>query len=82
MTAAKAKSISNLFNAAPPPPLPQGLEDKAKDTNTTRMMNFRINDDARQAFAFLALEERSSIQKLMIEAVNDLFKKYSKPPIA
>lgn len=42
----------------------------------------RLPVTAWKQLKFLAIEQECTMHKLMLEAVNDLFKKYGKPPVA
>ena len=56
-----------------------------KDTQASTEMKqiiVRVSEEAHYQLKKLALEERSQIQSLATEALNDLFKKYKVPPIA
>jgi predicted HicB family RNase H-like nuclease len=41
-----------------------------------------INPDAHKQLRLLALEQSGSVQELIVEALNDLFRKHGKPQIA
>ena len=41
-----------------------------------------LSEAAHRQLRLLSLDERRSGQKLIIEALNDLFRKYGRPPIA
>lgn len=65
--------------------------EKAKNMITVRVKNkiagekkiiFTVSVEAHYQLKKLALEERSQIQTLTKEALNDLFIKYKVPPIA
>ena len=43
---------------------------------------FWVNDAAKKQFDFMTVEQDSTAQALLTEALNDLFRKYDKPPIA
>lgn len=43
---------------------------------------FRLNPTAHKQLSLMAVEEDSSIQALLVEALNDLFRKYKRQPIA
>ena len=48
----------------------------------TKKLTVSLNDAAWFQLRMLALEERTSGQKLLVEAVNLLFEKYAKKPLA
>ena len=41
-----------------------------------------LGEEAHRQLRQLSLDERRSGQKLIVEALNDLFRKYNRPPIA
>lgn len=53
----------------------------AAAADSTRHIQTRMNDAGWHALKVLALEQRSSLQALMIEALNDLLKKYRKAAV-
>tara|TARA_B110000211_G_scaffold228807_1_gene285619 strand:- start:416 stop:655 length:240 start_codon:yes stop_codon:yes gene_type:complete len=65
-TSDRNTKIANVIN--------QTLDDKK--------VIFRVSSEAHYQLKKLALEERSQIQTLAKEALNDLFLKYKIPPIA
>lgn len=48
----------------------------------TKGQTLRLSPEAWHQLKLLALDKRSTSHALLIEAVNDLFRKNSKPPIA
>lgn len=52
------------------------------DRATKRQLIFHMPEAAKKQLAMLAIERDQTQQALMSEALNDLFKKYDKPPIA
>ncbi len=48
----------------------------------TRMLGGHINAPAQRQFKILAAVQDKTVQALIEEAINDLFKKYGKEPIA
>ncbi len=51
-------------------------------TRDTRGQTLRLKRDARRQLKLLALDEEKTAHDLLLEAVNDLFQKHGKPPIA
>ncbi len=54
---------------------------KAAPTPGTRHMQTRLNDAGWEALKMLSITERRPLQGLMIEALNDLLKKYRKAAV-
>jgi len=50
--------------------------------NDKRQVPFRMNVTAIKQLEYMAIDMDTTRQALLIEAVNDFFKKYKKPPIA
>ena len=48
----------------------------------TRMLGFHVSEPAQRQFKVLAAEQGKTVQALLQEAVNDLFRKYDKGTIA
>ena len=48
----------------------------------TRGQTLRLNEDAHKALKHLAVDKGVPAHDLMIEAINDLFRKYGEKPIA
>lgn len=48
----------------------------------TRMLGGHISEPAQRQFKILAAVQDKTVQALLEEAINDLFKKYGKEPIA
>ncbi len=71
-------NIANIFSNEPVVK-PKVLDpaEKAK-----KQMIFHMPETAKKQFDHLAIEIGKTKQALMAEAVNDLFVKYGKPPIA
>jgi len=49
--------------------------------DTQKVIYVRVTKEARRAVSRLALELDTNTQQLVIEALNDLFVKYNRPPI-
>jgi len=61
--------------------IPQG-EDRAGTRANTRGQTLRLNEDAWAQLKHMAIDQRRPAHALLVEAVNELFRKYGKPPIA
>jgi hypothetical protein len=48
----------------------------------TRMLGGHISEPAQRQFKILAVVQDKTVQALLEEAINDLFRKYGKEPIA
>jgi hypothetical protein len=54
----------------------------AKAGDPRRGQTLRLNPEAWTQLKVLAAEQRATSHVLLVEAVNDLFRKHGKPPIA
>src|SRR3954464_16052603 len=85
---AAAGSTRRQSMPAMPPPLP-ALEGKGRDAaparpkarSGTKMVAGHFPEDVSWQLRQLGLEQRSSVQELLGEALNDLFQKYGKPEL-
>lgn len=82
--AKKKPSLSDLalnkgMPAAPAAPSPSSTE---TSTSKRRGQTLRLEEGAWKQLKHLATDLGKPVHDLLIEAVNDLFKKYGKPPIA
>ena len=68
-----------IFNEGSKPPKAESIN---KAEETPRQVNLRLNETAKKQLDIMAAESDTTRQSLIIEAINDFFKKYSKPPIA
>jgi hypothetical protein len=76
---------TGVFAAAPASEIPQSTNGKAEprpDRAGRAPLPFWATSAAKKQLRFLAAEHDSTQQDLMTEALNLLFKKYGKPPIA
>ena len=73
---APAASPEPAPQPAPPPTTPSPSR-----RGRTGVTTF-LSEAAHRQLRLLSLDERRSGQKLIIEALNDLFRKYGRPPIA
>lgn len=48
----------------------------------TKGITIRMSKEVWKELKMLSIEEDKTAQKLLIEAINELFKKYGRPPIA
>jgi len=81
MTKIKRQTLGKMFDTLP--------QDKATEINTKRPDRvgrratlFQLPAAAKKQLAILAIERETTQQALLSEALNDLFKKHGKPPIA
>ncbi len=92
--AKKAKKLSDLALKKPeapeatgPAPAPQTQEPPAVLPKPARVkddkaMTLRLNLDAWRALRYLAFDDGRTAHALLIDALNDYFKKRGKPPLA
>jgi hypothetical protein len=83
MTKARAKLGSNATGvfAAEPEPAPI-VSDARPDREGRKPMPFWTTEAAKKQLRMMAAEMDTSQQELMTEALNMLFQKHGKPPIA
>lgn len=62
----------------PAPPRPKSTGPRAGK----KAVPFWIPEQAKRQLGFIAVDEDTTIQALLTEALNDLFRKRDKPPIA
>lgn len=79
MSKAQAKGISGIFDNEKPRLSSPTITKKSDERKQTIFM---MPATGLKQLDFLALEKDTTRQALLIEAVNDLFLKYKKPPIA
>lgn len=77
MTAAKKGSLQDVLEKKKDQPQPEN----PKEITKTKII-FVIPSTAKRQIDFLAVESNRTKQSLFAEALNDLFKKHGKPPIA
>lgn len=70
--------IANIFSSAPA----VSLAKKDETTSSKKQLIYHMQETAKKQFDHLAVELGITKQMLMTEAVNDLFVKHGKPPIA
>ncbi len=81
MIKSKRKELGGLFQNEPPDKAvePKGKRSDREGKSTTI---FQVPEPAKKQLAYLAIDEGTTQQALLIEALNDLFAKYGKAPIA
>ena len=81
MPKAKRQELGKMFATLPPdratPP-----KDLRPDRVGKRATLFQLPAAAKKQLAILAIENETTQQALLVEALNMLFERYSKPPIA
>ena len=80
---AKRASLTNLGLAKHVTPKGEAAPEPAKTAAPAkpRHMQIRLNDDGWQELKMLSITERRPMQALMVEAMNDLLRKYSRAPV-
>ena len=91
MGKARLTELSKKFPAPAPPaaaspepvpaPAPSSTPTAPARRGRTGVTTF-LAEEAHRQLRQLALDERRSGQALVVEALNDLFRKYNRPPIA
>jgi hypothetical protein len=82
MTKAKRQNLGSMFSVVPEKPEAGTTKGKRPDREGRKATIFQLPDTAKKQLAILAIEAEKTQQGLLTEALNDLFKKYGKPPIA
>jgi len=81
MPTAKRKELGKMFET-PPPDKAVRVTEKRPDRVGKRATLFQLSEAAKKQLAKLAIDEDTTQQALLSEALNDLFRKHGKPPIA
>ena len=81
MTKAKRQDLGKMFTTLPPDKATEATE-KRPDRVGKRATLFQLPAAAKKQLAMLAIETDTTQQALLSEALNDLFRKHGKPPIA
>ena len=79
MSRTQPKAFSALFKETTTPPKAEPLN---KAEETPRQVNLRLNESAKKQLDIMAAEGDTTRQALIVEAINDFFRKCGKPPIA
>lgn len=83
MTKGKRQSLGSMFSVpAAQDRAEQATEGKRPDRVGKKQTIFHMPEAAKKQLAILAIEAEQTQQALLSEALNDLFKKYGKQPIA
>ena len=71
------------FSSPKAPVQPQPQEDKQQEASNNRKgQTLRLSPEAWTQLKYMAFDNSKTAHTLLVEAVNDLFTKYGKPPIA
>ena len=83
MATAKRKNLGSMFSV-PEEPATVSVDQKQPrpDRVGKKQTIFHMPEASKKQLAILAIECEQTQQALLSEALNDLFKKYGKPPIA
>ncbi len=81
MSTTKRQALGKMFETVPPDKATEPSI-KRPDRVGKRATLFQIPAPAKKQLAILAIERETTQQALLSEALNDLFKKHGKPPIA
>lgn len=82
MSKAKRQSLGGMFTTPPQEKPDKEATTKRPDRVGRRATLFQVPEAAKKQLAILAIEEDKTQQKLLSEALSDLFIKYGKQPIA
>ena len=84
MATTKRKSLGSMFSVPEDDPaaVPALNGQTRRDRVGKKQTIFHMPEAAKKQLAILAIETEQTQQALLSEALNDLFKKYSKPQIA
>ena len=81
MPKAKRQELGKMFTTLPPDQAhtPKGMR---PDRAGKRATLFQLPAAAKKQLAIMAIENETTQQALLVEALNMLFERYNKPPIA
>lgn len=82
MSKAKRQSLGGMFTTPAQEMTTQEAMTKRPDRVGRKATLFQVPESAKKQLAILAIEEGKTQQVLLSEALNDLFTKYGKLPIA
>lgn len=82
MSKAKRQSLGGMFSTPPQEKPVKEVTTKRPDRVGRKATLFQVPQSAKKQLAILAIEEDKTQQVLLSEALNDLFIKYGKQPIA
>lgn len=75
--------FSSKKTSAPAQTQPQEQKPQPQEEGNNRKgQTLRLSPEAWKQLKFMAFDSGHTAHTLLVEAVNDLFKKYGKPPIA
>jgi len=78
----KRQSLEGMFSTPPQRVPDKEVTTKRPDREGRKATLFQVPETAKKQLAILAIEESATQQALLSEALNDLFTKYGKQPIA
>lgn len=81
MPKAKRQELGTMFATLPPDQAPLAKELRP-DRVGKRATLFQLPVAAKKQLAIMAIENETTQQALLVEALNMLFERYDKPPIA
>lgn len=81
MPKAKRQELGKMFATLPPAQATPPKEQRP-DRAGKRATLFQLPAAAKKQLAILAIENETTQQALLVEALNMLFERYGKPPIA
>jgi antitoxin-like ribbon-helix-helix protein len=81
MPKAKRQELGKMFATVPPDPVTPAKEPRP-DRVGKRATLFQLPAAAKKQLAIMAIENETTQQELLVAALNMLFERYGKPPIA
>ena len=81
MPKAKRQELGKMFATVPPDQVTPAKEPRP-DRVGKRATLFQLPATAKKQLAIMAIENETTQQELLVEALNMLFERYGKPPIA
>lgn len=81
MSTVKRKELGKIFETAPPDKAVK-ITEKRPDREGKRATLFQLPEAAKKQLARMAIDEDTTQQAMLLEALNDFFRKHGKPPIA
>lgn len=73
------KPFADLFKPEATPPRSAKRQEQSEEP---RQVNLRLNESAKKQIDIMAAEGDTTRQALLVEAINDFFRKHGKPPVA
>lgn len=82
MNSAGARSTAQPAVQAAAVERPRTATKKAPSREGMRAVTCYVREEAHKQLRLMCIEKNAKIQEIMVEALNDVFQKYGKPPVA